>query len=243
MRPTTGRVAEANAATALGSSSGHSATGCSEAACTAVHDEKMKTSTSHRPRRRDRLPRAPHATTHTPRPHAQRRQLSLSLSLSLSPSLSLPPSLYLCISPPIFLLRAQQLGLKSFCRLRPPRHALDRPRTGLRALREHAPAEIGARPRQEPQPGRGSGMSPRLALPWWAQEDAFHIQQPCVRRPKEVEVIYRCVAAPEQQGQSYRFAKYYFSNDQQIQWLHVRTSPDLFFIWSPSPTEFDVWPS
>ncbi len=84
---------------------------------------------------------------------------------------------------------------------------------------------------------------PDWLFPGGIRKMRFTVNNPVSDDPEEVEVIYRCVATPEQQGQSYRFAKYYFSNDQQIQWLHVRTSPDIFFIWSPSPTEFDVWTS
>ncbi len=115
--------------------------------------------------------------------HLQYRARRTNETAYLTPH-TLSLSLFLYLSPSFFPLRAQQLWLKAFCRLRPPRHALDRPRMGLCALREHAPAEIGARTREEPRNGRGVGMSPRLALPWWDQEDAFHSQQPCVRRPR-----------------------------------------------------------
>ncbi len=68
-------------------------------------------------------PLTPRLTCHNPRATTPTHSTANSLSLSLS--LSLPLSVYL--SPSFFLLRAQQLWLKAFCRLRPPQHALDRP--------------------------------------------------------------------------------------------------------------------
>ena len=103
----------------------------------------------------------PHATTAT---HSAANSLSLSLSLYLSPS--------------FFLLRAQQLWVKARCRLRPPRHALDRPRYCQWALRGHKPADIRAQPRQAPPPGRGQSTSQTMALPWWGTQPEVHSPNP-----------------------------------------------------------------
>ncbi len=57
----------------------------------------------------------------------------------------------------------------------------------------------------------------------------------------EVDVTYCCSAVPQGPGDRFRFAKYYYSNNYQYQWLHVAYSPYQTFTWSPSPTEFDAW--
>ncbi len=58
---------------------------------------------------------------------------------------------------------------------------------------------------------------------------------------QQVEVTYRCVSVPQQQGHSFRFAKYYFSNSHRYQWLNVRCCHHFPENWAPSNTTFDVW--
>ncbi len=57
----------------------------------------------------------------------------------------------------------------------------------------------------------------------------------------EVDVTYICLAVPQVRGDPFRFAKYYYSNDYECQWLHVSCSPYEGSTWSPSPTEFYAW--
>ncbi len=58
----------------------------------------------------------------------------------------------------------------------------------------------------------------------------------------EVDVTYICLAVPQVRGDPFRFAKYYYSTDDEYQWLNLSWSPYEAASWSPSPCEFYAWP-
>ncbi len=58
----------------------------------------------------------------------------------------------------------------------------------------------------------------------------------------EVDVTYICLAVPQARGDPFRFAKYYYSTDDECQWLNLSWSPYEAATWSPSPCEFYAWP-
>ncbi len=54
----------------------------------------------------------------------------------------------------------------------------------------------------------------------------------------EVIVRYVVVGGPQQLGEGFLIAKYYFSHQYQYQWIHVRPAPGTAQFWVASPNEF-----
>ncbi len=82
---------------------------------------------------------------------------------------------------------------------------------------------------------RGGYTERRIATncPGWLQTRS---QGPVV----EVIVRYVVVEAPEQLGEGFLIAKYYFSHQYQYQWIHVRPARRTALTWVASPNEFVV---